>query len=62
MCPACNFAKMHQKPWQTKGQHKGKIGKKITRPGQHVSMDQHESSQVEVFAQLKGRLTRKQSL
>ena len=39
MCPACSFAKMHQKPCQTKGQHKRKIGKKITKPGHCVSVD-----------------------
>ena len=33
MCPACRFAKMHQKPWWTKGQHKVEMGKRIVRPG-----------------------------
>ena len=27
MCTACSFDKMYLKPWQTKGQHKEKIGK-----------------------------------
>ena len=59
MWPACSFVKMHQKPWQTNGQHEGKIGKRITRPGQCVSVDQQKPCQVGFFAQLKGRLTRK---
>ena len=58
MCPACSFAKMHQRPWRTKSQHKRKIGKRITRPSQHVSIDQQELSQVGFFAQLKERLTK----
>ena len=60
MCPACSFAKIHQEPWRTKGQHKGNVRKRITRPGQCVSVDQQESSQAGFFAQLKGRLTRNQ--
>ena len=35
--PSCSFAKMHQNPWQTKGQHNGKIGKRTNKT--HIRLD-----------------------
>ena len=56
------FAAMTKKPWRTKGRNTGgQVGRiiKITRPGQCVSVDMLESSQVGFIAHMKGRLTKK---
>jgi hypothetical protein len=58
-CAGCLFGAMTRLPWQ------GKEGKQThqvfvaTKPGECVSVDQMESSQVGFFAQLKGKLTKK---
>ena len=55
--PACQYGKMHHKPWRTKGNHL-KASKVATKPGQIVSVDQSESPMPGVIAQLKGILTK----
>ena len=39
ICPACQYGKMHRKPWRTKG-NPSKPSRVTTEPGQIVSVDQ----------------------
>ena len=58
-CAGCLFGTMTRLPWQDK---EGKQTHQVfvaTKPGECVSVDQMESSQVGFFAQLKGKLTKK---
>ena len=57
ICPACQYGKMHRKPWRTKGNHLKTSGV-ATEPGQIVSVDQLESPTPGFIAQLKGTLTK----
>ena len=57
ICPACQYGKMHRKPWRTKGNHP-KASRVATEPGQIVSVDQLESRMPGFIAQLKGTLTK----
>ena len=57
ICPACQYEKMHRKPWRTKGNHP-KTSREATEPGQIVSVDQLESPTPGFIAQLKGTLTK----
>ena len=57
ICPACQYGKMHHKPWRTKGNH-SKVSRVATKPGQIVSVDQLESPTPGFIAQLKGNLTK----
>ena len=57
ICPACQYGKMHRKPWRTKGNHP-KTSRVATEPGQIVSVDQLESPMPGFIAQLKGTLTK----
>jgi hypothetical protein len=58
-CTGCVFGAMTRLPWR------GKEGKQThqvfvaTKPGECISVNQMESSQVGFFAQLKGKLTKK---
>ena len=57
ICPACQYGKMHRKPWRTKGNHPKTSGV-ATEPGQIVSVDQLESPTPGFIAQFKGTLTK----
>ena len=57
ICPACQYGKMHCKPWRTKGNHL-KASRVATEPGQIVSVDQLESPTPGFIAQLKSILTK----
>ena len=57
ICPACQYGKMHRKPWRTKG-NPSKPSRVATEPGQIVSVDQLESPMPGFIAQLKGTLTK----
>ena len=57
ICPACQYGKMHCKPWRTKGNH-SKASRVATKPGQIVSVDQLESLTPGFIVQLKGNLTK----
>ena len=57
ICPACQYGKMHRKPWRTKGKPSNP-SKVATEPGQIVSVDQLESPTPGFIAQLKGTLTK----
>ena len=57
ICPACQYGKMHRKPWRTKG-NPSKPSRVATEPGQIVSVDQFESPSPGFIAQLKGTLTK----
>ena len=57
ICPACQYGKMHHKPWRTKENHP-KASRVATKPGQIVSVDQLESPTPGFIAQLKGILTK----
>ena len=50
MCPACQYGKMHKRPWHSKGQVTNNT-KVITQPGQTVSVDQLESKTPGFIAQ-----------
>ena len=55
ICPACQYGKMHRKPWRAKG-NPSKPSRVAKEPGQIVSVDQLESPGF--IAQLKGTLTK----
>ena len=57
ICPACQYGKMHRKPWRTKGKPSNS-SRMATEPGQIVSVDQLESPTPGFIAQLKGTLTK----
>ena len=57
VCPACQYGKMHRKPWRTKGGMTNQC-KVATRPGQIVLVDQLESTTPGFITQLKGKLTK----
>ena len=57
ICPACQYGKMHRRPWRTKG-IQPKASRVVTKPGQIVSVDQLESPMPGFIAQLKGILTK----
>ena len=57
ICPACQYGKMHRKPWRTKGKPSNP-SRVATEPGQIVSVDQLESPTPGFIAQLKGTLTK----
>ncbi len=56
-CAGCLFGKMTKVPWRTRGKSNRKI-KEVTRPGECVSVDQMQSTQIGFVAQMKGKLTR----
>ncbi len=55
VCTGCAFGAMTKVPWQSKGEETPVFT--ATKPGQCVSVDHMESTQVGFFAQLKGVLT-----
>jgi hypothetical protein len=58
-CAGCLFGMMTKIPWRgrdTKASHKVFVA---TKPGQCVSVDQMTSTEVEFYAQMKGKLTKK---
>jgi hypothetical protein len=58
-CTGCIFGAMTKIPWrgkETKASHKVFTA---TKPGECVSVDQMVSTEVEFFAQMKGKLTKK---
>jgi hypothetical protein len=55
VCAGCAFSAMTKVPWQSKGEETPVFT--ATKPGQCVSVDHMESTQVGLFAQLKGALT-----
>ena len=55
VCAGCAFGAMTKVPWQSKGGETPVFT--ATKPGQCVSVDHMESTQVGFFAQLKGALT-----
>ena len=57
ICPACQYRKMHRKPWRMKGKPSNP-SRVATEPGQTVSVDQLESPTPGFIAQLKGTLTK----
>ena len=57
LCAGCAFGTMTKIPWRTKGDTSSIFT--ATMPGQCVSVDHMESTQVGFFAQLKGILTRR---
>ena len=57
ICPACQYGKMHRKPWRTKGKPSNP-SRVATEPGQIMSVDQLESPTPGFIAQLKGTLTK----
>ena len=57
ICPACQYGKMHRKPWRMKGKPSNP-SRVATEPGQIVSVDQLESPTPGFIAQLKGTLTK----
>lgn len=57
VCPACQYGKLHRRPWHSKGQPSRT--RRITHPGQVVSVDQLTASADGFMAQLKGKLTKK---
>ena len=57
LCAGCAFATMTKVPWQSKGDTSAIFT--ATKPGQCVSVDHMESTQVGFIAQLKGILTRR---
>jgi hypothetical protein len=61
-CAGCMYGAMMKQPWRTKAkQDKSKI-KSVTRPGDCLSVDQLESPTLGLVAQLKGALTKKQTI
>jgi hypothetical protein len=56
VCAACQFSKATKKAWRTKSKNRRTL-RKVTAPGQCVSVDQIESRTVGFVAQLKGILT-----
>ncbi|KAL7565945.1 hypothetical protein ACA910_008403 [Epithemia clementina (nom. ined.)] len=58
LCSACQYGKMHRKPWKTKGRSEGTGVRIATRPRQIVSVDQLESTTAGFIAQLKGGITK----
>ena len=57
LCAGCAFGTMTKVPWRSKGATSAIFI--ATKPGQCVSVDHMESTQVGFFAQLKGILTRR---
>ena len=57
ICPACQFGKMHRKPWRTKGKPSNP-SRVATELGQIELVDQLESPTPVFIAQLKGTLTK----
>ena len=57
ICSACQYGKMHRKPWRMKGRPSNP-SRVATEPGQIVSVDQLESPTPGFIAQLKGTLTK----
>ena len=57
ICRACQFGKVHRRPWRTKGQP-STSSRVAMQPGQIVSVDQLESPTPGFIAQLKGTLTK----
>ena len=58
-CAGCLFGAMTKLPWRGKESKQTHQVYVASKPGECVSIDQMESSQVGFFAQLNGRLTRK---
>ncbi len=59
-CAGCLFGAMTKIPWrgrETKASHEAFVA---TKPGQCISVDQMTSMEVEFYAQMKGKLTKKQ--
>jgi hypothetical protein len=59
-CAGCLFGAMTKLPWQgkeTKANHEVFVA---TKPGEYVYVDQMTSTEVGFYAQLKGKLTKKQ--
>jgi hypothetical protein len=59
-CAGCLFGAMTKIPWhgrETKASHKVFVA---TRPGQCISIDQMTSTEVRIYAKMKGKLTKKQ--
>jgi hypothetical protein len=59
-CAGCLFGTMTKIPWcskETKSSHKVFI---TTMPGECISINQMTSTEVDVYAQQKGKLTKKQ--
>ena len=57
ICPACQYGKMHRKPWRMKGKPSN-LSRVAIEPGKIVSVDQLESPTPGFIAQLKGTLTK----
>ena len=57
ICPACQYGKIHCKPWKAKENHP-KASRVATKPGQIVSVNQLESPTPGFIAQLKSILTK----
>jgi hypothetical protein len=58
-CAGCLFGAMTKLPWQgkeTKANHKVFV---VTKPGECILVDQMTSTEIGVYAQLKGKLTKK---
>lgn len=56
-CSACLYAKAQRRPWRQKSAKNYRPPRKITRPGQVVSVDQLKSPTPGLVAQMTGRLT-----
>ncbi len=58
-CAGCLFGAMTKLPWQvkeTKANHEAFVA---TKPGECILVDQMMSTEVDFYAQLKGKLTKK---
>jgi hypothetical protein len=58
-CTGCLFGVMTKLPWRGKESKSSHEVFVATKPGECVSVNQMESTQVSFFAQLKGKLTKK---
>ena len=57
-CSSCLYGKQTKRPWRTKAKSTSIGGRKPTRPGECVSVDQLISKTPGLIAQVKGRLTK----
>ena len=58
-CPSCLYGKQTKRPWRTKASPMSIGGRKPSKPGECVSVDQMISKTPSLMAQVKGWLTKK---
>ena len=57
-CSSCLYGKQTKRPWRTKAKPTPIGGRKVTQPGQCISVDQLISKTPGLMAQVRGRLTK----